>query len=110
MDRMRSRVRGTIVGTAIGDALGMPVEGWSANRIREQVGMVKSFLPAFPHGMLPVLGRGQWTDDTQLMFTVGESFIDRKCFDFADIAKRHILAMKEPRRWEIGRASCRERV
>ena len=98
----KSRVRGAIIGTAIGDALGMPVEGLKPDTILERYGSVRSFL-APKKGTWAKrshnLARGQWTDDTQLMLAIGESIVDRGCLDFGDIAKRHILTMKEKRGW-----------
>jgi len=96
----KSRVRGAIIGTAIGDALGMPVEGLSSSTVARRYGFIKSFL-APKRGSWAKrthnLKRGQWTDDTQLMFAIGESIIEHGCFDFADIARRHILAMDDNR-------------
>jgi ADP-ribosylglycohydrolase len=104
MDRMiRSRVRGAIVGTAIGDALGMPVEGLNPETIAEKHGLIRSMVSpkdgtwAREHHNLK---RGQWTDDTQLMFAIGESMANKRHIDFRDIARRHITEMKnDPRGW-----------
>jgi len=99
---IRSRVRGAIVGTAIGDALGMPAEGMTPQAIAQMYGRLRSF--ANPKGGTWAhthhqLGRGQWTDDTQLMLAIGESLLAKKHVDFRDIADRHISAMAEKRGW-----------
>lgn len=98
----KSRVRGAIVGTAIGDALGMPVEGLKPSTIAKRYGVIRSFTAPRKGTWAKRthnLKRGQWTDDTQLMLAIGESIAERGCFDFADIAKRHILTMKDKRGW-----------
>jgi len=100
--KVRSRVRGAIVGTAIGDSLGMPIEGWSSEKIAETFGTVKSLVNPKPGSFAQQthkLRRGQWTDDTQLMLAVGESFVSKKSLDYDDIAKRHALCMNDPRGW-----------
>jgi ADP-ribosylglycohydrolase len=56
---LRDRFRGALLGTLAGDALGMPVEGWSAQAIRRELGEVREMLPAR-------LGAGTFTDDTQM--------------------------------------------
>lgn len=98
----RSRVRGAILGTAIGDALGMPVEGLKPETIRRLHGRIRSF-KAPKKGSWATkahnLRRGQWTDDTQLMLAIGESITEKGHIDYDDIARRHILTMKEPRGW-----------
>lgn len=99
---IRSRVRGAILGTAIGDALGMPAEGLKPETIRRIYGRIRSFI-APRRGSWAAkshpLSRGQWTDDTQLMLAIGESVAELRRLDYEDIARRHILTMKEPRGW-----------
>ena len=71
-ERYAARVRGCLLGGAVGDALGAPVEFWSAERIRDEVGPdgVRAYLPvedASDGGPR----YGQVTDDTQMtLFTV----------------------------------------
>lgn len=71
--------RGALLGTAVGDALGMPVEGWSAAAIARQYGAIRDMLPAR-------LGRGTYTDDTQMMIALAESMTRIQRIDGADIA------------------------
>lgn len=63
------RFRGALLGTQLGDALGMPVEGWPADRIRDVFGEVRDILPAR-------LGRGTFTDDTQMTAALAEALVD----------------------------------
>ena len=60
------RACGALLGTFVGDALGMPFEG----RSPETVPAVVDMAPAR-------LGRGTYTDDTQMMIALAESLIDR---------------------------------
>jgi poly(ADP-ribose) glycohydrolase ARH3 len=59
------RARGALLGTFVGDALGMPFEGRSRTEIPVRVEMTAARL-----------GRGTYTDDTQMMIALAESLID----------------------------------
>ena len=54
LDDFKRRARGSLLGAAIGDALGAPVEGMTAQAIREQYGVITDFL----------IDEIQGTDDT----------------------------------------------
>lgn len=60
------RARGALLGTFVGDALGMPFEGAPPSEVPERLEMVDARL-----------GRGTYTDDTQMMIALAESLIDR---------------------------------
>lgn len=60
------RARGALLGTFVGDALGMPFEGARASEVPERLEMVEARL-----------GRGTYTDDTQMMIALAESLIAR---------------------------------
>lgn len=60
----RDRFRGALLGTFVGDALGMPLEGGRRAGV-----YVREMLPAR-------LGRGTYTDDTQLMIALAEALLD----------------------------------
>lgn len=68
LDRKEDKGAGALVGTFVGDALGMPVEGWSASRIEERHGEVDEMLDAR-------MGRGTYTDDTQMMIATAKSLL-----------------------------------
>ena len=68
-ERLRDRFRGALLGTMAGDALGMPVEGMSAGGIRLRYGQVRDMQTAR-------LGRGTYTDDTQMMIGLAEALLD----------------------------------
>ncbi|MEE8278032.1 MAG: ADP-ribosylglycohydrolase family protein [Thermoanaerobaculia bacterium] len=63
---LRDRFRGALLGTFVGDALGMPLEGLHGILRR---GTVREMLEAR-------LGRGTYTDDTQLMIALAEALLD----------------------------------
>ena len=69
MTDLKGKFRGSMIGLAIGDALGMPVEGWTPERIRVELGGVSDMLD----------GRkgpaGTWTDDTGMTIAVAESLV-----------------------------------
>ncbi len=59
------RARGALLGTFVGDALGMAYEGAAPDAIPERVEMEEARL-----------GRGTYTDDTQMMIAVAESLLE----------------------------------
>ena len=78
--------RGALLGTFVGDALGMPFEGG---------------LRVPPHGPLEMLdarlGRGTYTDDTQMMIALAESLLAHGGVD-EDALGRAFLAAYDSRR------------
>lgn len=84
---MRSdQARGALLGTFVGDALGMPFERRAAGDIPEQPEMINARL-----------GRGTYTDDTQMMIALAESLLERGGVD-ADHLSRAFVAAYEPHR------------
>jgi poly(ADP-ribose) glycohydrolase ARH3 len=61
-----TKFQGALLGTLTGDALGMPVEGWSQERILGEYGLVDRMLDAR-------LGTGTYTDDTEMMIALAET-------------------------------------
>jgi poly(ADP-ribose) glycohydrolase ARH3 len=59
------RARGALLGTFVGDALGMPFEGRSPREVPARVEMQDARL-----------GRGTYTDDTQMMIALAESLLE----------------------------------
>ena len=60
------RAQGALLGTFVGDALGMPFEGATHTAIPSEVEMMEARL-----------GRGTYTDDTQMMIALAQSLIER---------------------------------
>jgi poly(ADP-ribose) glycohydrolase ARH3 len=69
------RARGALLGTFVGDALGMPFEGASPGELPEKIEMVEARL-----------GRGTYTDDTQMMIALAESLLARGRVDEEHLA------------------------
>ena len=68
-DTLRDCFRGALLGTMTGDALGMPLEGLPGSVIRARYDLVTEMLPAR-------LGRGTYTDDTEMMIGLAEALLD----------------------------------
>ena len=62
----RDAALGALLGTFVGDALGMPFEGSPAELIPEHLEMVEARL-----------GRGTYTDDTEMMIALAESLLSQ---------------------------------
>jgi len=73
------KFKGALLGTFVGDALGMPIEGLSPAEIRKQYGKLDFMEEAR-------LGKGTYTDDTEMMIGLAESLIELKAFDPTHVA------------------------
>ena len=71
-----ARARGALLGTFVGDALGMPFEGALPEAVPERVEMIDARL-----------GRGTYTDDTQMMIALAESLLERGQVDDEHLAR-----------------------
>jgi poly(ADP-ribose) glycohydrolase ARH3 len=69
------RAHGALLGTFVGDALGMPFEGATHTVIPSEIEMTEARL-----------GRGTYTDDTQMMIALAESLIERGRVDDEHLA------------------------
>ena len=87
---LEDRFKGSAMGTFVGDALGRPVEGWSSQMIQAA------------HGLLEEVGRGFYTDDTEMMIGVMESLVESSQFDPA-LTARKFLTNFSPHRGYGGR-------
>jgi poly(ADP-ribose) glycohydrolase ARH3 len=75
MGRMNDRVAGSLLGLFCGDALGMPYEAQPPEAVPERLEMVEARL-----------GRGTYTDDTQMAIAVCESLLRCGAVDEDDLA------------------------
>jgi poly(ADP-ribose) glycohydrolase ARH3 len=91
--QQRDRARGALLGTFVGDALGMPFEGMPAAAIPAHLGMLDARL-----------GRGTYTDDTQMAIALAESVLDADGIDEDELG-RAFLAAYDPRRG-YGSGTC----
>lgn len=110
VDPLRDRVRGSILWSAYGDSCGMPFEGQAPLAIHERNGgeWVEG-LEVPGNNFSRYLGRGGWTDDTQLSICLMNAFIE--CggnWDMDAIARHHVASFDiGPRGWG---SSTRESV
>ena len=84
----RNKIRGVIFGQAIGDALGLGAEFMSKADVHRN----------YPNGLTDYSQiisdwhrnrwqRGEWTDDTDMMLCILQSYIRKRCVDYKDIAE-----------------------
>src|ERR687898_461920 len=71
--------RGALLGTFVGDALGMPYEGLHLEAIPDRLEMAEARL-----------GRGTYTDDTEMMIGLAESLLERGDVDPDHLAARFV--------------------
>jgi ADP-ribosylglycohydrolase len=98
---------GCVLGECAGDALGFPVEGWTPVVCADHVQRVVlgTHRPDAVRGGLPM---GQYTDDSQLMRELLQSYVARRGFDPADYAQRIAAIFEEDR--IVGRGAATERA
>ncbi len=89
-EMLRYKCLGALIGTFVGDALGMPFEGWHFKAIERRYGKINRMYNAR-------LGKGTYTDDTQMMIAVAESLVENKGFNGKDMASKFLLNY-DPRR------------
>jgi poly(ADP-ribose) glycohydrolase ARH3 len=82
----RDRARGALLGTFVGDALGMPFEGAQPAEVPARLAMLDARL-----------GRGTYTDDTQMAIALAESLLERGEVDAAALG-RAFAGAHDPRR------------
>lgn len=87
----KDRVNGMFLGVAIGDALGMPVETFSAEKIKETYGRVTEYHRPDNHKWFDGEEAGTTTDDTQLTIAVAEGLIEGG-LDIVIHARKHVEA------------------
>jgi ADP-ribosyl-[dinitrogen reductase] hydrolase len=89
------KIPNVMLGTAISDALGMPFEGLSCDNKALTDWDGKSYLPSRHrdptfYGSSLNVGKGCFTDDTQLSCVIAQSLIENKKFNPDDLSKRYI--------------------
>lgn len=90
-DRRLDRGRGALLGTFTGDALGMPFEGTPPAAVPKRVEMVDARL-----------GRGTYTDDTQMAIALAESLVDRGGVDVEHLGWAFLEAYDPRRGYGVG--------
>lgn len=92
---LKEKFQGALLGTFVGDALGMPVEGYSAGQIRKSFGEMRDMRKAR-------LGKGTYTDDTQMMIALAESLVACGGFNGEDLANRFLASFDASRGYGAG--------
>jgi ADP-ribosylglycohydrolase len=95
---IKSRFTGTLLGTFIGDALGMPFEGQTHHEIAVQWNADYPMLDAR-------LGKGTYTDDTQMTIALAESLTHCGKFNGRDAAQRFLTNYQPDRGYGMGTRS-----
>ncbi|HET9658992.1 MAG TPA: ADP-ribosylglycohydrolase family protein, partial [Thermomicrobiales bacterium] len=96
----QERTLGSILGLGIGDALGMPVSGWSPERIAETYGTIDGYHPlVFADGT--ELKAGEFTDETEIALCIMETYTSANGELDPELirARMQFLARDESRRW-----------
>src|SRR4051794_32099924 len=96
----QERTLGSILGLGIGDALGMPVSGWTPERIAETYGNIDTYHPrAFDDGT--ELKAGEFGDETEIALCVMETYTSANGELDPELirARMQFLARDESRRW-----------
>ena len=79
---------------AYGDAAGLPVEGKSAEYIRERYSRITELQAPSDHPFFPGSARGTVSDDTQLSLAVARSLINNG-FSLESLADKHVAAYRQ---------------
>lgn len=77
---LKDRFLGSMLGLAIGDAMGMPVEGWSPERIRDTYGWLDRYVDRASNDGSVELRAGEITGDTELSLCLVEGLISTNGF------------------------------
>jgi len=83
--------RGALIGTFVGDALGMPFERQPPHAVPERLEMVAARL-----------GRGTYTDDTQMAIALAESLLERDGVDAHHLGRAFVAAYDSRRGYGSG--------
>ena len=88
----RDKVMATILAGAIGDTLGMPVEGWSHEKIEKTYGRVSRLLDPKDHKNFSDMSAGWWTDDMTLKLAILKSLTEQGIRINEESMMKHQLA------------------
>ena len=101
-ERVYQAARQILPAIAYGDAAGLPVEGKSAECIRERYVRIAELQAPSDHPFFPGSARGTVSDDTQLSLAVAESLIRTGGFSIESLADEHIAAYRQAPRTAEG--------
>ena len=88
-ETLKERFLGTIFGQAVGDALGLSTEFMSKQEVdRFYPNGIEDYSQIVQDDHRRRWQRGDWTDDTDMMLCILDSFVACQKVDILDIAKR----------------------
>lgn len=88
-ETLKERFLGTIFGQAVGDALGLSTEFMSKQEVdRFYPDGIEDYSQIVQDDHRRRWQRGDWTDDTDMMLCILDSFVACQKVDFLDIARR----------------------
>jgi ADP-ribosylglycohydrolase len=103
---LKDRFLGCLLGLGIGDALGMPVEGWTNERIRLQYGWLDQYEPRRGADGEIELEKGEITGDTEMALCLVEGLISAGGFvDPGAIGIRLVKMIDRPGPNALGRTT-----
>jgi ADP-ribosyl-[dinitrogen reductase] hydrolase len=103
---LKDRFLGCLLGQAIGDALGMPVEGWTPDRIRSMYGWLDRYVARVDEEGEEELRAGEITGDTEMSLCLVEGLISSNGFiDPEAVGIRLIKMLDGPVRGRLGRTT-----
>lgn len=96
----QERTLGSIIGMGIGDALGMPVAGYSAERIRSEFGTIDRYHAGQLDDGIE-LEAGEFSDETEIALCIMETYTSANGDLDPELirARMRFLARGESRRW-----------
>lgn len=100
-ETLKERFYGTIFGQAVGDALGLSTEFMSKQEVeRFYPNGIEDYSQIVQDDHRRRWQRGDWTDDTDMMLCILDSFVACQKVDILDIARRFKEWMMK-RVWDI---------
>ncbi len=103
---LKDRFLGCLLGMGIGDALGMPVEGWSHQRIEDTYGWIDHYVPLSDERGNVVLQAGEITGDTEMSLCLVEGLISANGFvDPESVGLRLIRLLDGPSGRSLGKTT-----
>ena len=96
-ETIKERFLGTIFGQAVGDALGLSTEFMSKQEVgRFYPNGIEDYSQIVQDDHRRRWQRGDWTDDTDMMLCILDSFVACQKVDILDIARRFKYSRQEP--------------
>ncbi len=92
---LKDRFLGCLLGQAIGDALGMPVEGWSAQRIQDEFAWLDHYVARLTPNGDEEMRAGEITGDTEMSLCLAEGLISAHGFVDPEAVGIRLIKLRE---------------